>query len=83
MVAGLRFRVRGFKSRVSVLGFGVWGMGFRVWGIGFSTSPLFLASAVAPSPVVGMRFGVYRGTSLIRNTHPPWDHHRALDTHLL
>ena len=21
----------------------------------------------------------YRGTSLIRNSHPPWDHHRALD----
>ena len=25
----------------------------------------------------------YRGTSLIRNKSPPWDHHRALDKGLL
>jgi len=25
----------------------------------------------------------YRGTSLIRNTHPPRDHHRSLSTGLL
>ena len=49
--------LQGFGFRVSGLGFRVSGLGFRVQGLGFR--------------VQGPECRVYRGTSLITNTHLP------------
>jgi len=34
-------------------------------------------------PALREPVGLYRGNSLIRNSPPPWDHHRALGIFLL
>jgi hypothetical protein len=65
-VPGLGSRVLGFGLRVSGFGFRIPGFGFRVLGFGFRSQGLALPRRPAP----GVDFGVYRGTSLIRNSTP-------------
>ena len=52
---------------------------------GHSPSLSHSLSTKPPAHLTRMVKGVikYRGTSLIRNSPPPQDHHRALDIHLL
>ena len=79
-VWGLGFGVWGLGSGDWGLGFGVWGLGGGDWGLGSGVWDLGfgVTSSLARSdgPLRWMhlpreQIGVYRGTSLIRNTQTP------------
>ena len=84
--SGFGFRVPGFGFQVSGFGFWVSGFGSRVLGCEFRVSGFGLCeglkqSDTASRPIRGSdtasRRCAHRGTSLIRNSPLPQDHHRT------